>query len=540
MSTPGAARSVAEAIAAKLAGTKYGPPLPPKVKAGRRWRTPGDLAKALNNTTIQTPALDLIDSELVKLAEGDHDRLMIFMPPQEGKSERASHYFPEWLLTNDHDLRIAIVSYADEMARRWGADIKLDAETFDGAESTIDLGLTLRADSRAAGRWQIDGGRGGVYCVGIAGSLTGKPVDWLIIDDPLKDLEQAQSARYRERAKRFWQGVAVPRLGPGSKCVVIQTRWHEDDLAGWLMRNEPGRWRIVIIPAVSEADDDLLGRPVGEPMISARGDRNWANIRHDVGEYVWAALYQQRPAPAAGGLFKRKSFRYWQWLPSDPYRHDLLGGMRIALGDKIIYLSECWRFLTVDLAASKKTSADFTVAGVWLITLDGDLVLIDGDSARLEETEHWALVRPLRERWSADVVFIESAMIGTTLVRDATSQGVPVSELKAETDKITRAIPASTRLDTGRLWVPAGDTSTLIVRDVIDQCVQFPNAVHDDWVDVISYAARVVIAHWTGAVTSVITARYQVTDTDRAFQAQTGVDPALPAPTFKELEGRTW
>jgi hypothetical protein len=90
------------------------------------------------------------------------------------------------------------------------------------------------------------------------------------------------------------------------------------------------------------------------------------------------------------------------------------------------------------------------------------------------------------------------------------------------------------------LWVPAGDTSTLIVRDVIDQCVQFPNAVHDDWVDVISYAARVVIAHWTGAVTSVITARYQVTDTDRAFQAQTGVDPALPAPTFKELEGRTW
>lgn len=538
--TPGAVESIGEAIAAKLIGTKYGPPLPPKVEAGRRWRTPGDLARTLNNTTIQTPALDLIDSELVALAEGDHDRLMIFMPPQEGKSERASHYFPEWLLTHDHDLRIAIVSYADEMARRWGADIKLDAETFDGDESTIDLGLTLRADSRAAGRWQIDGGRGGVYCVGIAGSLTGKPVDWLIIDDPLKDLEQAQSARYRERAKRFWQGVAVPRLGPGSKCVVIQTRWHEDDLAGWLMRNEPGRWKIVVIPAVSEADDDLLGRPVGEPMISARGDRNWANIRHDVGEYVWAALYQQRPAPAAGGLFKRKSFRYWQWLPSDSFRHDQLGGMRIALGDKIVYLSECWRFLTVDLAASTKTSADFTVAGVWMITLDGDLVLIDGDSARLEETEHWALVRPLRERWGADVVFVESAMIGTTLVRDATEQGVPVAELKAETDKITRAIPASTRLDTGRMWIPAADTSSLIVRDVVDQCVQFPNAVHDDWVDVISYAARVVIAHWTGAVTREVTGRYQVTDTDRAFQAQTGVDPALPAPTFKELEGRTW
>jgi predicted phage terminase large subunit-like protein len=530
---------IGRAMAAKLVGTKYGPPAPAVVKR-RRWPTPGDLAKALDRTTVQTPALELIDKELVELAEGEHDRLMIFMPPQEGKSERASHRFPEWLLTHDHNLRVAIVSYADEMARRWGADIKLDAETFDGDESTVDLGLSLRADSRAAGRWQIDGGKGGVYCVGIGGSLTGKAVDWLIIDDPLKDLEQAQSARYRERAKRFWQGVCIPRLGPGSKCVLIQTRWHEDDLAGWLLRNEPGRWKIVVIPAVSEALDDLLNRPIGEPMISARGKRNWKTIRHDVGEYVWAALYQQRPAPAAGGLFKRKSFRYWQWLPSDPFRHDAMGGMRIALGDKIVYLSECWRFLTVDLAASTKTSADFTVAGVWLITLDGDLVLIDGDSARLEETEHWSLVRPLRERWSADAVFVESAMIGTTLVRDATEQGVPVAELKAETDKITRAIPASTRLDTGRLWLPAADTGTLTVRDVVDQCVQFPNAVHDDWVDVISYAARVVIAHWTGRQVSQPVTPYRVTDTDRAFQSQTGVDPALPPPTFKELEGRTW
>lgn len=541
MSTPHALGNIAQVMAERLVGTKYGPAPPKAAPAARRWKTPGDLAKDLDHTTVQTPALDLIDKELMALADGEFDRLMIFMPPQEGKSERASHRYPEWLLTHDHDLRIAIVSYADEMARRWGADIKLDAETFNGQESTIDLGLSLRADSRAAGRWQIEGGRGGVYCVGIAGSLTGKPVDFLIVDDPLKDLEQAQSARYRERAKRFWQGVAIPRLGPGSKCVLIQTRWHEGDLGGWLLQNEPGRWRVVVIPAVCESEaDDLLGRKAGEAMVSARGDRKWELIRRDVGEYVWAALYQQRPAPAAGGLFKRKSFRYWQWLPSDQGRHDNMGGMRIALGDKIIYLAECWRFLTVDLAASTKTSADFTVAGVWMITLTGELVLIDGDSARLEETEHWSLIRPLRERWGADAVFVEAAMIGTTLVRDATAQGVPVAELKAETDKITRAIPASTRLDTGRLWVPAADTSTLNVRDVVDQCVQFPNAVHDDWVDVISYAARVVIAHWTGAVTSHSAERYVITDIDRAFQSQTGVDPALAPPSFKELEGRTW
>jgi predicted phage terminase large subunit-like protein len=212
-----------------------------------------------------------------------------------------------------------------------------------------------------------------------------------------------------------------------------------------------------------------------------------------------------------------------------------MGGMRIMLGQKIVYLAECWRFLTVDIAASKKTSADFTCAGVWLITLEGDLVLIDGDSGRLEEVDHWGLVSPLRERWAADTVFIESRMFGTTLVVELTKHGVPTSELKAEVDKITRAIPASARLDQGRAWFPAGDTASLQVRDVVDQLVQFPNAVHDDWVDVFSYAARVAIAHWTGNPLARKVIRGQITDIDRAYQSQTGNDPELPAPNLMQL-----
>jgi hypothetical protein len=145
----------------------------------RRWPTPGALAVELDPATVQTPALDLIDRELVALADGEFDRLMVFVSPQEGKSVRVSQRFVEWLLADNPELRVAIVSYADEMARRWGSDIKLDLETFNGFEGTTDLGLRLRADSRAAGRWQIDGHKGGVYCVGVGGSLTGKPVDVL-------------------------------------------------------------------------------------------------------------------------------------------------------------------------------------------------------------------------------------------------------------------------------------------------------------------------------------------------------------------------
>jgi predicted phage terminase large subunit-like protein len=502
----------------------------PKRPRPRRWATPGRLAVTLDKGTVQTPALDLIDAELVRLADAPgRQKLIICMPPQEGKSERVSHYFPPWLLDQNHDLRIAIVSYADEMARRWGSAIKRDAETY-GAASVVDLELRLREDSRAAGRWQLIDGQGGVYCVGIAGSLSGKPVDMLIIDDPIKDLAQAQSTIYRQRFVDFYQAVAVPRLAPDAKIVLITTRWHEEDAAGWLQINEPGQWRVVSIPAVAESDDDPLGRPIGQGMVSARGDRDWADIEATVGPYVWAALYQQRPAPAAGGLFKRRHLRYWHWLPPDPFRHDAMNGMRIDVGGQICYLADCWRFTTVDLAASTRTSADFTAAGVWCITLTGDLVLLDGQQARIGETEHWDMIRPLHERWVGDVVFVESRMFGTTLVIQGTQAGVPMSELHADTDKLTRALPASARAAAGRLFFPAADTSTLCVRDLVDQLVAFPNAAHDDLVDMISYAARVVIAHWRGGQQyqrELPSERRALTDADRAYEAHTGKDPIL-------------
>jgi len=480
----------------------------------RRWATPGDLARALDPATVQTPALDLIDRELVAVADGEVDRLMVFMSPQEGKSVRVSHRFAEWMLVNNPDTRIAIVSYADEIARRWGSDIKLDTQTYDGSDDTIDLGLRLRADSRAAGRWQIEGHRGGVYCCGVAGSLTGRAVDLLLVDDPLKDLEQAQSAAYRERAWRFWQAVAVPRLGPGSRVVIIQTRWHDADLGGRLLAQDPDRWRVVSIPAVAESPDDPLGRQVGEPMISARGERDWAAIRRDVGEYVWAALYQQRPQPADGGLFKRAGLRHW-----------VSGGeQRLRLGDRIVDLRDCWKFLTVDLAASVKTSADYTAAAVWAIGPAGDLVMLDGIRERMDPAGHWPAVRGLRERWSADVVFVESRMFGTTLVYEAAQAGVPVQELHADADKITRALPATARADSGRLWFPPLDRMPEVA-DWRDELLAFPNGVHDDCVDVVAYAARVAGAHWLPAEsTSLPGGRAPVDDgvIGQAYAAATG------------------
>jgi predicted phage terminase large subunit-like protein len=484
-----------------------------------RWATPGELHQAISPSVVQTPALDLVDRELVALVESpEFDRLALFMSPQEGKSERVSHAFALWLLVQNPELRIAIVSYSDEMARRHGAAIKSDAQTFDGTDGELDLGIRLREDSRAAGRWQIEGHAGGVYCVGIGGSLTGKPVDVLIIDDPLKDLEQAQSEAYRKRAMNFWRGVAVPRLGPGAKVVLVQTRWHESDMGGQLLTEEPDRWRKVSIPAIAEKPDDPLGREVGEPMISARGQRDWAGIRRSVGEYVWAALYQQRPAPAEGGLFKKAQIKHWTWCDSPS-----LGRKALLMNGREVYVETLWKFLTVDLAISKKTSADYTAVGVWGITLDGDLLLLDGLRSRIGEDEHFPNINQLRSKWDAGTVFVEAAQHGTTLVYEAGRAGMPIGKLEADADKFTRALPASARANAGRLWFPSVADAPW-VQDWIDEHAAFPNATHDDTVDVTAYAARVAAAHWLPMETA----------------AQEAAREARPDPDFIDFETANW
>jgi predicted phage terminase large subunit-like protein len=478
-------------VSAWEAAARQFEPDPPQA---RRWASPLDMAQDLDPTIVRTPALNLINQALVDVADSREDRLIVSMPPQEAKSSTVSYRYPTWLLSDvDPDLRIVMISYSDEIARRWGADVKRDFETFNGDDATLNLGVRLRADSRAAGRWQVEGRRGGMFCAGVAGSVTGRPAELIIIDDPLKDLEQAQSAIYRERFQRFWQGVAVPRLGPGAKVVLVSTRWHEEDAAGWLLahegdRRQGGRWKVLNIPAQCEdATTDPLGRRQGEYMQSARGNRDWASIRQSVGEYVWASLYMGRPAPAEGGLFKRLWWRYWTPAPA------LATTERLDLAGRAVDLRDCWRFLTGDLAASTRTSADWTVAAAWALTLDGDLVLLDYNRARVGEADHYDLFRPLAQRWAVDTAFVEATQHSMTLTAEATRSGLHVTPLRADTDKFSRALPYSARCSGGRVWLPAGSSK---VDAWVAEHAAFPNGSHDDLVDTGAYACRVAITQW--------------------------------------------
>lgn len=523
-------RGVAEAMM-----RLYAPPPP---KPARKWATPGVMAKALDRSTRTTAALDLIDRELVELADGQVDKLMIFCPPQEGKSQKVSRRFPAWLLSHDPTLRIGIVSYSDGKAARWGRQIRRDLMAHP------ELGIALRRDSRAAGRWETEQG-GGLVCAGLSAGITGEPLDVLIIDDPVRGRAEAESATYREAAWDWWESNGSTRMSSRGKVIVMMTRWHEADLAGQLLKAEPGEWRVVNIPAIAGKDitvkggdgteqtmwvhdgPDPLGRQPGEELVSVqrRKPGHFLHLFKVRSAYVWRSVFQQRPVAAEGNLFRRENFRYWQQVRADPDRHGRMGGQRAECGDRVVYLDDCWRFATVDLAASLRTSADWTVVAAWAISPDGDLILLDRARARVKEGDHWGLARPLMERWALDTVYVEQSFISATMVIDATASGVPVQPVNADTDKLTRALPATTRIKAGKVWFPAGADWL----DVwCDELAAFPTGTNDDQVDTLSYAARVVAAHWLPAEPAP-EQRQRVTQNEgvigAAYEAATGAHP---------------
>jgi hypothetical protein len=322
--------SLLERVAARLERRTN----PPPRAAVERFPTPGDLARFLRHDTVQTPMLDLIDAAIMAADSGEQTRWIINCPPQEGKSTRMQAA-ALWLLLRDPTRRVAFASYEQGLAQVSGLAIRQFIETHGGGISGSDdwdrddvLDLALDPSRGAAGSWALapaDGldNPGGVRSVGVGSGLTGRPVDVLIVDDPLKDAAQADSKKIRKNVKDWWESVAQTRILANAIVIVVQTRWHEDDLSGWLITEDDPtnpRWSVISVAAQALAPDpeqgigeDPLGRAPGEWLESARGRTvaDWEAKREAVGRggRWWNALYQQRPAPPEGGVFKREWFK---------------------------------------------------------------------------------------------------------------------------------------------------------------------------------------------------------------------------------------
>ena len=259
----------------------------------------------------------LIARALERVERGECQRLIINMPPRHGKSRLASQFFPAWYLGRNPRNYIITASYSKELAEDMGQAVR-DLSN-DPMHRAIFPGTSLRQDSKARSRFMTSE-RGVYFGTGIGGPTTGKGAHLLLIDDPIKSRAEADSEAKRRAVKRWYASDAYTRLMPGGAIVVIQTRWHEDDLAGWLLKEHAHEgWEVLSLPAIAEEDEPrrLAGEalwPEAYPL--ERLERIKAALVAEEGERSWLALYQQRPRAIEGAMFKRPWFRVVEAAPA--------------------------------------------------------------------------------------------------------------------------------------------------------------------------------------------------------------------------------
>lgn len=458
-----------------------------RTKTGPKWATPGQMAQALDPRTIQTPALELIDEKLVDAFNTPDSRLIISMSPQEGKSQRASRRFPLWALHQNHDLRIAMASYESRIAERWGRTVR------DDIRQHPEIGLTIRDDVSAQREWQLAGHDGGMFSTGVGGAMTGRPVDLLLIDDPVKGREQADSKTIRDKTWEWWTDTALSRLAPGAPVIIILTRWHSDDLAGRLIAEADSSWEFLNIPAQADhrperGETDVLDRAPGEFMISARGrtTAQWEDRKKTSGPKTWASLYQGRPSPDEGGVFPKEDewARYAQplWV-EHPDGHRTVPGLHRDDQE----LVQSW-----DLAFKGTDSSDYVVGQVWL-RVGTQAYLLDMVRDRLNFNQTVDAIKSMTAKWPEAVAkFIEDKANGPAVINALHRQVNGLIPIEPEGSKYARASAVSPLVWSKDVILP--EASLLPnVTDLLEEAKNFPNSPHDDAVDSLSQAINRIL-----------------------------------------------
>lgn len=444
------------------------------------------MANRLTRGRFAMPPHLVLLSRAVARTVATGGRLLVEMPPRHGKSETCSVWTPVWLLNAWPRRRVILTSYEADFAAGWGRKARNLIE-----EHRDQLLVRLSEDSTAANRWNTPEG-GGMVTAGVGGAITGRGADLLLVDDPHKNAEEAYSQAHRDRVWEWWTSTALTRLEPGAAVILIQTRWHEDDLAGRVLREDrTGRWTVIRLPALAE-EGDPLDRPEGAALWPERFDAAaLAEARATVGSRVWFAMYQQAPAPDGGGLFKA------EWMK---HRYEDLGGGAYRLeGGQVVRLEDLRRHAAVDLAASARKTADFTVIATVGVAPDRRLLVLDVDRARREGPDVVPAIRAALARWGSHVAWVEKAGFQIALIQEAQRAGLPVREALADRDKVARALPLTAAMEGGRVLLP---THAPWLYDLEAELLAFPRGRHDDQVDALGYACAKATATPIRVVTS--------------------------------------
>lgn len=379
-------------------------------------------------------------ADLVERSTREEVRAVISMPPRHGKTSTMLHAFA-WLLAADPTRTHAFATYAQHLA---------NSKSRTARRLAIEAGVMLADDAQSVSEWRTTNG-GGLLATGVGGPLTGQGITGLgIVDDPLKNRQDAESALIRERVWEWFTDVFFTRLEPGASAVIVATRWHADDLSGRLVQDG---WETLNLPALDDDGHALWPERYPPPRLH--------EIRQQVGEYTWASLYQGQPVPKGGHVFQ--GVTSYDALPEGAYRE--------ATG--------------FDAAYTAKTHADYSVA------LSGRLV---GDTIYLtgmlrEQAEAGAFLNTLTTRGIRRVTWYRS---GTEKGLEAfmRSKGVTVDAITATGDKYARAQPAAAAWNAGKIAVPAPGSQHHgpWVNTLLDELLAFTGLgdAHDDIIDALA------------------------------------------------------
>lgn len=411
---------------------------------------------------------------LADVIAGLQPRLMIFAPPRSGKSELFSRRFPAWAYGKHPILQMIAASYSSDLASRMNRDVQkiIDDDeyhaTFPGTTLNGKRAVTLTGQAlRNNDIFEIVGKGGSYRSAGVGGGITGMGADIAVIDDPVKDAKEANSATYRNGVWEWYTTTLYTRLSPRSGILLGMTRWHHDDLAGRLikeMENGGEKWRILSFPAIAEVDEEH--RSTGEALHTDRYPvERLRKIQVAVGGRAWDSLFQQRPTAMDGGLFKPDKIETVDAIPA--------GKIEWVRG---------W-----DLAAS--SDGDYTVGGLLGKMNDGRFIIAD----------------IVRDRWLTDD---RDQALKNTALRDGTGVKISVPQDPGQAgksqalyitralagfsittstesgDKETRADPLASQVNVGNVLMLRGPWNKLL----IDEMREFPNGANDDQVDALSRA----------------------------------------------------
>lgn len=427
----------------------------------------------------------VISDAIVDAVAGRGPRFIaVSVPQQFGKSFVTSLMAPAWWMEL-HAYGVvpgglcALVSNEDSLAMKWSVDCR----RMIAARPDV-FQMQLRRDSKAAGFWETMEG-GGILAIGIGGSIVGRPVSLLIIDDPTKNFEQATSEKHQATVWDLWQTVGIGRLQPWTVVLVVMTRWAALDFIGRLLSPDinpaHAEWRYIRIPAICDSENDPIGREIGEALIRPQAEQSpqealleMEQVKARISTYTWSTMWQQNPVDPEGTIFFESRWRYWG------------GDSEFPLPPSFDQVIMSW-----DMAFKGESEHDWVVGQAWG-GVGADRYLIDQVRGHWGFTETVARVKSfaegVRRRYPrATAILVEDKANGPAVIDALRSRVGGLVAITPEGSKESRAWACQPLLLGGNLYAPARSEFPW-VGDALRELADFPRGAHDDVVDATTQA----------------------------------------------------